>query len=158
MVVQKWPWYATYSIIYIRLVVGKLTASALALNLIGFTTTIRPSPPSHAITLEPFSRAISGLTLTATLSASRSLGLFPPAERREDSNRDNSVLLMSASERQRPTADDIECSDGGLTSLVRKRGQSGAAMVCLSTATSERQRKGATRDNLRSSLVHSDYK
>lgn len=73
---------------------GKLTAFALALNLIGFTTTIRPSPPSHATTLEPFSRAISGLILTATLSASRSLGLLPPAERREDSNSDNSVLLL----------------------------------------------------------------
>ena len=73
---------------------GKLTASALALNLIGFTTTMRPSPPSHATTLEPFSRAISGLILTATLSASRSLGRLPPEEKREDSNRDNSLLLL----------------------------------------------------------------
>lgn len=90
---KKWLWYLAFSHFY-RMVVRKLTASALALNLIGFTTTIRPSPPSHATTLEPFSRAISGLTLTATLSASRSLGLLPPAERREDSSRDNSVLLL----------------------------------------------------------------
>lgn len=78
-------------------IAGELTASALALNFIGLTTTIRPSPPSHVTALDPFSRSISGLILTATLSALRSRGLLPFAERRDDSR---SVLLTSMEERR----------------------------------------------------------
>lgn len=73
---------------------GVLTASALALNFLGFTTTMRPLPPSHVTILEPFSRSISGLTRTATLKALRSRVRFPPpVEARDDSSRDSSVLL-----------------------------------------------------------------
>lgn len=73
---------------------GELTASALALNFLGLTTTIRPLPPSHVTILEPFSRSISGLTRTATLKALRSRVRFPPpVETRDDSSRDSSLLL-----------------------------------------------------------------